>query len=303
MRGKKQLGTPAMRLALAALLSALAAPVAAAPLPEPVAAMLRAAGDDALATVAAVAKKANPGSTAEVDALVAEITAERTAARVARLADQGFIQGWSGEGAFGGTFTTGNTEERGIAASLAVRKEGLRWRHELEARADFQKSDGIKTRERLLAGYQGNYMLSSRLYAYGLLQWEKDQFVGYDRRFTEGAGLGWIAVNGERLRLALEAGPALRQTLYVTGVDENRVSAYGKLNLRWNISKDIAFTEEAGYLVARGNDTAFANSALTAILFGDLSARLSFDVLHETDPQAGRRNTDTITRVSVVYDF
>ena len=52
-----------------------------------------------------------------------------------------------------------------------------------------------------------------------------------------------------------------------------------------------------------GNSSLFSKSAATARLAGDLSARFSFDVLHETEPPVGRERTDTISRASLVYGF
>jgi putative salt-induced outer membrane protein len=41
--------------------------------------------------------------------------------------------------------------------------------------------------------------------------------------------------------------------------------------------------------------------ALTADIMGNLSARISYDVRHDTDPPAGFEATDTTTRFSLVY--
>ena len=36
---------------------------------------------------------------------------------------------------------------------------------------------------------------------------------------------------------------------------------------------------------------------------GALSGKLSFDVIYNRDAPIGRKNTDTITRIGVLYDF
>ena len=43
--------------------------------------------------------------------------------------------------------------------------------------------------------------------------------------------------------------------------------------------------------------------AVTAALTGALSARFSVDVRYDTDPPVGFEQTDTATRVSLVYAF
>jgi putative salt-induced outer membrane protein len=277
--------------------------VSAEPLPDAVAEMLRAASPAQLSVVADLAKKTQPNSIEEIEDLVAAITESRAAAEQTEVASRGPLDGWVGEGSLGGSFTTGNTSERGVAASIALSKKAGDWKHDFKARADYQQSDGIKTRERYLTSYQGNVSFTPQLYSYGLLQWERDKFAGYGLRFTESLGLGWIAFDDPAVRLALEGGIALRQTRFMIGMDENELNSRGKLDFRWTLSPGVVFTEEAGFLLGGEDGTLFSNGALTSSLFADLSARLSFDVLHEISPAAGRESTDTITRLSLVYNF
>jgi len=281
-------------------------------LPAPVAEMIRAAEPAQLDTVAALARRTQPQAIAEIDAMVSEIRAVQEAEKQRKraLATEGFTNGWEGEVSLGATFTTGNTDERGAAGKIDLVKQGLTWRHRLLAEADFQESDGERTRERYGASYQADHRFSPRFYTFGFLGWESDRFAGFHRRFTESAGFGWIAAENPRLRLALEGGPALRQTRLVfdelePDADRNlsELSLRGKTSLRWTVVGDLVFTEEAGFVVGNGNDTLFASSALSTTLIGNLSTRLSFDVKHETDPPDDLVKTDTVTRASLVYKF
>ena len=281
-------------------------------LPAPVAEMIRAAEPGQLDTIAALARRTQPQAIAEIDALVSEIRAAHEAEKQRRqaLATQGFTNGWEGEAALGATFTSGNTDQQGASGKIDLVKQGLTWRHRLFAEADFQESDGARTRERYGASYQADHRFSPRFYTFGFVGWESDRFAGFNRRFTESAGFGWIAAQSPRLRLAFEGGPALRQTHLVfddmePDADRSRseLSLRGKTNLRWTVIGDLIFTEDAGFIVGSGNDTLFANSALTTKLVGNLSTRLSFDVKHETDPPDERVKTDTVTRASLVYKF
>ncbi|WBX85435.1 DUF481 domain-containing protein [Sphingosinicella microcystinivorans] len=307
-------------LCIAAAAAAAQTPPAEAPeekpaegvLPAPVAEMIRAAEPGQLDTIAALARRTQPQAIAEIDALVSEIRAAHEAEKQRRqaLATQGFTNGWEGEAALGATFTSGNTDQQGASGKIDLVKQGLTWRHRLFAEADFQESDGARTRERYGASYQADHRFSPRFYTFGFVGWESDRFAGFTRRFTESAGFGWIAAQRPRLRLAFEGGPAHRQTRLAfdelePDADRSRseLSVRGKTNLRWTVIGDLIFTEDAGFIVGSGNDTLFANSALTTKLVGNLSTRLSFDVKHETDPPDERVKTDTVTRASLVYKF
>jgi putative salt-induced outer membrane protein len=303
------------RLTAVALLATLAAPAVAAadPIPAGVASMIEAAAKDPakLKVVADIAKQTNPASAAEIDARVAEINAAAEAARIEKLSSQTFLEGWTGQGEAGGFVSTGNAEESGLALGLGLKKESLKWRHRVDAIADYRETEGVKTKERYFAGYEGNYKITDRLYAVGALSWEKDVFAGIDRRFAESLGIGYRVIDQKTLHLDVDASVAARQTEYVRpqvsipGKDYSESTIGGRLGGRlvWDINENTSLSEVAvAYIDSRSN-TLESTTALTTRLSGSLAARLSFNIRNESDPPLGREQTDTTTRASLVYSF
>ena len=277
----------------------------AEPIPAPVAAMIDAVAADpaALKTIADVAKKTNPASAAEIDARVAAIADAASAARTDKLAHQGALEGWSGEGELGAFNSTGNAHSTGLAAGLKFSREGLRWKHTLTGVADYQRDNGITSKERFFAGYDINYKISPRFYALGLLNYERDRIAGFDSRFNEGVGFGYKAIDTPRLSLAVEGGPALRQTRFVTGHDDSSFAGRAAANLLWRLGPTTTVTDTTSYYFGGETDTLTTEAAITAKLYGALSARLSFYVQNESHPAHGRAATDTTSRVTLVYAF
>lgn len=293
-------------LAASSLLACMAPALAqAAPLPGPVADMIDAASGDpaALKAVVEAAKKTNPDSVAEIDAQVAGLAAKAEADKTARLASQSFFEGWSGEGEVGGSISTGNTSDRGLALGLGFAKESLRWRHSIDLAVDYQKTEGDLTKERYFAGYQGAYKFNERLYVVGVLSAERDKFAGFKSRFTEGLNLGYLVIDDPNLRFSLEAGPAFRQTSYYLEGDDSDLTGRVAGDLAWTIRPDTVFTQTAAAYLASSNSTITATTAITTKLMGDLSGRASFEIRYETDPPLGREDTDTTSRVTMVYSF
>ena len=302
-------------LTAVALLAALAAPAVAAaePIPAGVASMIEAAAKDPakLKVVADIAKQTNPASAAEIDARVAEINAAAEAARIEKLSSQTFLEGWTGQGEAGGFVSTGNAEESGLALGLGLKKESLKWRHRVDAIADYRETEGVKTKERYFAGYEGNYKITDRLYAVGALSWEKDVFAGIDRRFAESLGVGYRVIDQKTLHLDVDASVAARQTEYVRPQvsipekDYSESTIGGRLGGRlvWDINENTSLSEVAvAYIDSRSN-TLESTTALTTRLSGSLAARFSFNIRNESDPPLGREQTDTTTRASLVYSF
>lgn len=290
-------------LALAAL--AFGPTAHAVPLPPPVAAMIDAAASDpaALATVADVARRTNPDSISEINEQVSGHMARAEQARIERISNLGMLQGWKGEGQAGGFISTGNSDDVGVAVALSFAKETLRWRHDVKLSGDYQQSDGATSRERYFAGYAGQWKLNGRAFVAMSVSGEADRFAGFRSRFAESVGIGYRVLDRPDLRLDVQAGPALRQINYIDHDDEIAFSGRLGGDLSWTLRPGTVFTQNATLFVDSVSSTFNSTTALTTKLQGRLSGRASFDIRHETEPPTGREQTDTTSRVSLVYSF
>lgn len=291
-------------LAILWLLGSSAATAQSA-LPDPVRRMVEAAarsGDQArIDAVVAVAKETNAAAAGEIDALVAQIAAERAAAQQAKLREAGFFEGWTGSGQIGASISTGNSDTKSLTTGIALSREGIRWRHRADALADIVDTDTGSNQERILAGYQIDYRLSERVYAWGRFEYERNREAGIRRRFAESAGLGWRVLVPGRVGWELEAGPALRQTRFIDGSD-NSFAVRGASRFSFKLSDSAAFTNDtAVFWDSAGSITNTA--ALTARISGALSARFGFNLAWEESPPAGLESLDTTTRITLVTNF
>lgn len=282
-------------------------PDAPAALPHAIEAMLRHAGEAgdtaSLDSVANTAKSTFPEHAGQIDQLVAKLKGELEEERRTELAEQTFTEGWSGSIEAGLSKTTGNSNETGTLLQVDTQREGLTTRHRINALLDRQKSDGTLTRNRSLANYQLNRKFSDTLSVYGLAGWERDRFAGYRDRFTQSLGVGFQVLQNDAMSLSLDAGPAFRQVTFIDGTSENAIAARGSLAYRWDILPTLVFRQDASAIMDNSN-TFISNTSLTTKLIGALSARLSYNVVHESDPlEDTLKKTDTAMRVSVVYSY
>ena len=259
-------------------------------------------GDKAkIDAVVAIAKDTNKGAEAEIDKIVADISAAKAAQREEELKSAGFFENWTGSGQLGAAVSTGNSETKSFTAGIALERNGIRWRHRADALVDIVDNDGGTDQERIQAGYQLDYKFSERLYAWGRFEYERNREAGIKRRFAESAGIGWRAVDGARVKWDLEAGPALRQTKFVT-YNENEFAGRGASRFAWTLSESSVFTNDTSIFFA-GSSSINNTAAITAKLFGALSARASFNLAWEEEPPVGLEKLDTTTRFTLVYDF
>jgi putative salt-induced outer membrane protein len=292
-------------------------PVPAAPaLPNEVRTVIEAAiksGDAAAVdTVAKFARAAYPSASGDIDAVVkdfrtarAEAEAKAKQARLEKVAEAGPLDLWKGQAELGGARSTGTTSSLGVYAALNANREGIKWRHRIEARAELQRTNGVLSKERITASWQPRYATSGRLYVYGLSQYEHDPFLGFDSRYTLGAGGGYSVIAKPGMRLDLEGGPAFRQTDYHadTEGDASMIAARASANFSWKISPRLEFRQTGSLYFEEDNGSGNAVSALDATLFGPLKVRLSYELRYERDTMRNVDTLDTSSRATFVLGF
>lgn len=94
----------------------------------------------------------------------------------------------------------------------------------------------------------------------------------------------------------------LPDTTHTVVDDDNfAVQAGSRLSLALNESVKVANNTNVVY--AEESTQIVNDLSLTAALIENISARISFDVRHDTAPLENVEPTDTTTRISLVYGF
>jgi putative salt-induced outer membrane protein len=296
------------------LAAAVATPVAAAPLPPDVRAVVEAAiasGD--VAAINAVVRftvAAHPDAQAEVralhrtflDARAAE-TERQEAERLEKLAASGPLDNWDGQVELGAVRATGSGDHLGLFAALNGQRTGIDWTHRLEARAELQESQGVRTVERIGASWKPRRRFGERLYGYGLAQYERDPFVGFDGRYTAALGAGYRLVQGRDLRLELEGGPSFRSIDSTTGQDYSSLGGRASLDFAWKVAPTVEIKQSGTLTVEELNGSGRATTSLDSRLLGPLRMRLSYELRYEEDVLRSIEKLDTTSRATLVVDF
>jgi putative salt-induced outer membrane protein len=261
-----------------------------------------------LAAVVSVARKANPDSGAELDALLAQVshmgkTVKILAKPAAPKAPPPAPVGWKGALELGGALATGPHDVAGGYASIDLTRSSLRWKHRFTARGDYQETDSNRSTDRFSLAYEPRVTLSDTAYGVGIAQIEHDKILGLESRYTLGAGLGLRLPDDAPVKLTVDIGPAVRLTNRVGQPQETAVSARGSLNLRWLQSERLTVSEESAIYTDREQTSARSSTALDTLLYGPLKARLSYNLQYERNPLSGFSGLSSTTRASLLYSF
>ncbi|MCB2087949.1 MAG: DUF481 domain-containing protein [Sphingomonadaceae bacterium] len=270
-----------------------------------------ASGDaDKVATVIDLAKQTNPDDVVQIEAIESEfaasqkeLAAQQAAAKEEEIRSASLLDNWTGEGQIGAFRSTGNSSNIGLSAGLQLERVGISWRHKLNAIADYQRSNGVTTREQFLFAYEPNYQINDRLYAYALGQYERDRFQGFSSRIASSGGLGYRVIMEDDMTLSVKAGPAWRKTSFIGGGSSSELAGLAALDFDWKLSDTIKVTQDASAFIQSGNKSFSSATGLEAALGGNLSARLAYIMEHDTNPPFGAVKTDTMTRFTLVYGF
>jgi putative salt-induced outer membrane protein len=305
------------------VLAGLSSP-ALAELPAPVRAMVEAAiasGDKAkVDAVISVATQTNPADAAELDAMRAGFQADQQRIAAAKAAEKErqirsahAFDNWTGRVQIGASRSTGNTDNLALSLALDLDRKGIDWQHHLKATADVQRSNGLTTGERYFASYEPRYNLSKRAFVYGVAQFERNPFQGFDARYAVSSGVGYRVLDGKDLQLSVKGGPAWRRTEFTGGGGESSIAGLAGFDFDWAITDRLKLTQDANMLANAGgaatlivdanNTTLNLVTGLEAKVSNRLSTRFSYTVDYDSNPPAGAVSTDTLSRVTLVYGF
>lgn len=295
--------------------SALTLPTSVrAEIPEPVRAMIDAAiatSDAAkVSTVIELAKATNPDDAAELDAILSAFqtdlaakTEAEAAAEEKAVRNAGLFDNWSGKGQLGASRSSGNSSNTGVTAGLSLVRDGQRWRHKLAGRVDYQESNGATTREQFFASYEPNWKVNDSLYLYALGQFERDRFQGFSARYSASGGLGYDVIVSDDMNLSVKAGPAWRRTELTNGTSTGNLAGLAALDFDWQIAEGIVLTENASAIMQDGSSTIVSDTGIQASVSSDIKVGFFYTVEHDTNPPLGAVQTDTLSRITLIYDF
>ena len=212
--------------------------------------------------------------------------------------------GWKGKGEAGIVFARGNTEADTINLKLGMSHEVDRWKHSLDMAALRATNKGVRSADRYMAGWQSDYKINARTFAFGALRYEKDKLSAFDYQTSASAGLGYKFYDTDTIKLSGQAGVGYRRlkealtgntygdAVFVAGMDyENKLTATTKV-----VDK---FRAESGT-----RNTLLANFLGIEVKMSDaLALSVGFDVRDNTKAVSPTKKFDTVSTVNLVYAF
>ena len=208
---------------------------------------------------------------------------------------------WTGQASITGSRNTGNTQTTDVGLGLELDHVDGPWRQNFDATADYADADGERNKERYTLGYQLERTINDRMFVFGDADYFFDTFGSFREGAFLGGGVGYELYQDEPLTWSVTGGLGYRYQESALFERTGTVALRLASDFDWQINDNVSLYNDSNALISEPNTYLWNETGLTAELFGNLAARLSFRVDHNTNVPADQVKTDTVTRVGIVY--
>jgi putative salt-induced outer membrane protein len=218
--------------------------------------------------------------------------------------------------------TSGNTDTSSLGLDFASERRPTPWGLNLIATFTRAEDNGKITAEQYLVGGRALRQLNDHWSLFAGLSWAKDTFGGFDSRIIAEAGAEYLLVKTDKHTLSVDAGltwtseDQLKSREVAPPVDPPLFEEYTEsidwfggvagLTWDWAFSKNASLAQRLLYYpnFDDGSDWRLASdTAVKAALTKLMALQFSYLVRYRNEPIEDRDDTDTTTKVSVVFNF
>ena len=221
---------------------------------------------------------------------------------------------WKFNVEFGYVATSGNTETTSINGGFNASYELEHWKHSLDIKTIFGSAENSDTAEvetnaeRYFIEGKSDYKYSDDNYAFVLVNYEDDRFSDNDYQTSLSAGRGFAFQLDDTSKLDLEVGVGYRKTLKkmtLTLPEESVNETIFRMaaNYEWEISKNSKFEQKVSTDIGDDNTVTKSYSGLSANIAENMALKLSLTATHQSDVRGDTEELDTVTAVTIVYNF
>jgi len=225
---------------------------------------------------------------------------------------------WSGSsGEVGVAATRGNSSTESFNARLGLQYARNAWNHRLDlfglrSSARYTNTDDAGNTTQMRQSTANRYSISAgSAWQMGehrqlntSIRYEHDSFANFDSLYIVGITYGTRLVNNERFIFDSQFGPGARRAHDAqTGRYQSELIARGVFDLKWHLTDNTDLVNTL--LVESGSSNTFAQNDLGILVAMNkhLALKAGWQARYNSDVDEGRRSTDTLATMNVVYRF
>ena len=167
------------------------------------------------------------------------------------------------------------------------------------------KTDGVSSADRLMLGYKGDRDFTERLYGWGSLRMETDEFSDIDRRLVTMVGIGHHTLLGPVHTLDLEAGVGYSSTAFVSATADNNEAVMG-LSAAYigKLTDTVTLSERLSFEIGGDNTLTQSTTGLSYKLSDTMSLTASYLYRQNSDILGARgKKSDSLFTINLGVTF
>lgn len=215
---------------------------------------------------------------------------------------------WEATAGLGLSLTSGNTDTTSLTTNIQVIQYLEFWEMQYKFDGIKQKNEGQTTANNKNYAIKGQYKLQKEnafMFAEGKRL--EDDFGPFAENNTISVGYGQRLYKSKDLLIRADIGPGYtRYKFNESGETDSSSIVHVAGNLKWKISKSADFTQSLIFDQQLSDDKnllVVSQSTLGARINGSLKMTLDVKITNNSEVQPGKKETDTITSVNLVYSF
>ena len=205
--------------------------------------------------------------------------------------------------AFGYVGTSGNTDTDTYNLEFLMSLVSDQWLHNLKLQALGSQEDGQAKAERYYLEDKSDYNLDEDQYLFVKGSYTDDRFSGFKYQAAASVGYGRYLLKNDTYQLQGYTGVGYRQNNEIGGGSEGEAILTLGEKFSWDISDNAALTQSLNSEIGNERAVTVLEIGLETNIIGDITTKLAFQARNNTDVPVGRKKTDTLTSISLVYSF
>lgn len=208
---------------------------------------------------------------------------------------------WKASAELGYIKSSGNSDTETLNAKFNAETAYNKWTHLVALEALKSASNDVRSAEKYRTEVQSDYDLGERSYAFGVANWENDNFNGLNYTSSIAAGYGYKAIKTDEMKLNLEIAPGYRIVEDTNNnTEEDAILRLSEV-FAWKISKTSTLDQSLKVETGDSNTETRFGIALTNQVAGNLSMKVAYNLKHNSDVADGVSNSDRETAITLVY--
>jgi putative salt-induced outer membrane protein YdiY len=232
------------------------------------------------------------------------------AAEIERLRDPSLLDFWSGYFDTGLSFTQGNSETRTFTTAAKTQRKTDRDKITVYATSILAQNsttgDTETTANAIRGGSRYELNVSDRLFTFGFIDLEFDEFQNLDLRNVLGGGMGWHVKQTERTVFDVFAGGSFNQEFFSGDITRRSAELVVGEELNYKLSDRLNWSERLVFypnLSEGGEYRLQFDTALVTQLYHWVGWQISLSNRFLTNPIPGIKKNDLLLTTGLRFNF